>query len=119
MNPATGVLDQRLSTKELLEIGRGKMPQRLRNEPKPPTQEVTFGSELPSAALVGQVRRHLLVDVPLNCVELQQRIGRSVRFNGHATLPEAERVVEVKVRGAMTTRLFTHVHAAGRAVFEH
>ena len=41
------------------------------------------------------VRRLLLVDVPIGAVDFMQRIGRAVRFMGHAALPEAERRVEV------------------------
>ena len=41
------------------------------------------------------VRRLLLVDVPIGAVDYMQRIGRAVRFMGHASLPEAERRVEV------------------------
>ena len=41
------------------------------------------------------VRRLLLVDVPIGAVDFMQRVGRAVRFMGHAALPEAERRVEV------------------------
>ena len=43
------------------------------------------------------VRRLLLLDVPVAAVEFMQRIGRAVRFMGHAMLPAAQRRVEVLV----------------------
>jgi len=43
------------------------------------------------------VRRLLLGDVPSSADELTQRIGRAVRFMGHASLPEAERHVEMRL----------------------
>ena len=43
------------------------------------------------------VRRLLLGDVPLSAEECTQRIGRAVRFMGHASLPEAERVVAASI----------------------
>ena len=42
-------------------------------------------------------RRLLLGDVPSSAEELTQRVGRAVRFMGHAALPEAERHVEVRL----------------------
>ena len=42
-------------------------------------------------------RRLLLGDVPSSAEELTQRVGRAVRFMGHASLPVAERHVEVRL----------------------
>ena len=57
-----------------------------------------------SAPLVTPLRRLLLADVPYNAEDLVQRVGRAVRFMGHAALPPAERRVEVKLYVA------THPH---------
>ena len=43
------------------------------------------------------VRRLLLADVPLSTEDLMQRVGRAVRFMGHASLPPSERTVEVRL----------------------
>ena len=43
------------------------------------------------------VRRLLLADVPCSADECMQRIGRAVRFMGHASLPQAERHVEMRL----------------------
>ena len=43
------------------------------------------------------VRRLLLADVPSTAEDLMQRVGRAVRFMGHAMLPAEERNVEVRM----------------------
>ncbi|KAL1523659.1 hypothetical protein AB1Y20_018594 [Prymnesium parvum] len=43
------------------------------------------------------VRRLLLADVPSTAEEFVQRIGRAVRFLGHAHLPDTERHVEMRL----------------------
>ena len=43
------------------------------------------------------VRRLLLADVPSTAEDLMQRVGRAVRFMGHAMLPADERNVEVRL----------------------
>lgn len=43
------------------------------------------------------VRELVIADVPSSANEYIQRVGRAVRFNGHAGLPEDERVVNVKL----------------------
>lgn len=50
------------------------------------------------------VRRLLLADVPPTSEDLMQRVGRAVRFMGHAALPPEERQVEVRLYVA------THKH---------
>lgn len=39
----------------------------------------------------------ILVDVPGGGEELVQRVGRAVRFMGHAALPEEQRVVRIRM----------------------
>ena len=43
------------------------------------------------------VRRLILADVPGTAEDMLQRVGRAVRFMGHAALPEAERDVDVRL----------------------
>ena len=43
------------------------------------------------------VRRLILADVPGTAEDMLQRVGRAVRFMGHAALPEADRDVDVRL----------------------
>ena len=61
----------------------------------PPLVMVADAMECAEGVSFLGVRRLLLVDVPIGAVDYMQRIGRAVRFMGHAALPEAERRVEV------------------------
>ena len=61
----------------------------------PPLVMVADAMECAEGVSFLGVRRLLLVDVPIGAVDYMQRIGRAVRFMGHASLPEAERRVEV------------------------
>ena len=74
---------------------------------KPQTSSSAAGHHKRAWLLVGVsflgVRSLILVDVPLNAVELAQRVGRAVRFMGHAALPEAERHVRVVLYATTVT----------------
>ena len=59
------------------------------------------------------VRRLLLVDVPPNAVDFLQRVGRAVRFMGHARLPEPERRVQVVLYQATLARAQHSAAASG------
>ena len=55
-------------------------------------------------SFLGGVRRLLLVDVPTSAVELQQRVGRAIRFLSHAHLPPHARTVTVLLYQATLKR---------------
>lgn len=43
------------------------------------------------------VRRFLIVDIPSSASEYIQRVGRAIRFMGHAGLPKEERKVQIRL----------------------
>ena len=50
------------------------------------------------------VRRFLIVDVPNSASEYIQRVGRAIRFMGHAGLPKEERKVRIRLYQATLPR---------------
>ena len=58
--------------------------------------QVADGKECSEGVSFFGVREFIIVDVPTSANEFIQRVGRAVRFNGHAGLPADERVVDVK-----------------------
>ena len=63
--------------------------------PGTPSVMVADAKECGEGVSFKGVRKLLLVDVPLDAVQYMQRVGRAVRFMGHAALPESQRSVEV------------------------
>jgi hypothetical protein len=57
----------------------------------------------------------ITVDVPPNAVDFLQRVGRAVRFMGHARLPEPERRVQVVLYQATLARAQHSAAASGVA----
>ncbi|EOD39919.1 hypothetical protein EMIHUDRAFT_460894, partial [Emiliania huxleyi CCMP1516] len=54
------------------------------------------------------VRKLLLTDLPADPLTFIQRVGRSVRFNGHASLPPEERTVDVLMYAGVLKKEHSH-----------